>query len=132
MWIQILLVAGIVAIAIIDLRAGAGSARNQALRRLGLLAFVGLAIFSVLFPQWLTWVARNLGVGRGADLVLYGLVIAFLSYLATAHRRAVALERKITVLARKLALNEARLAAEEAAHQPPPAADRPTPDPRDP
>lgn len=109
MWIQVLLVVGLIAFAFIDLRNGGGGARHQALRRIGLVAFIGLGIFSILFPEWLGWVAGLVGVGRGADLVFYALVVAFLFYVATNHRRFVALDRKLTILARQLALTEAKL-----------------------
>lgn len=110
MWIQLLLLVGIAVVAMLLTRSTAG-ARHQAIRRLLLVGFVVVAVVSVLFPNWLTAVARTLGVGRGADLLLYALVIAFLSSVATSYRRLSVLDRKITVLARKLALAEARLAA---------------------
>ena len=52
-----------------------------------------------------------LGVVRqseGADLLLYALVIAFLSYIAMSYRRLSELERKLPLLARELALTRAR------------------------
>lgn len=108
MWIQFLLIAAFVVVAVVEVRQGGGGARHQAIRRLLLLGFVALAVFSVLFPEWLSWAAERLGVGRGTDLVLYALVVVFLSYVVTTHRRAVSLDRKITVLARRIALDEAR------------------------
>ncbi|MGO1279235.1 MAG: DUF2304 domain-containing protein, partial [Cellulosimicrobium funkei] len=60
-------------------------------------------------PEWLTFVANLLDVGRGTDLLLYALVIAFVSFIATSHRRTNQLERKITVLTRELGLAEATL-----------------------
>lgn len=110
MWIQLLLLAGIAVVTMLLTRSTAG-ARHQAIRRLLLAGFVIVAVVAVLFPNWLTAVARVLGVGRGADLLLYATVIAFLSTIATTYRRLSDLDRKITVLARKLALAEARLPA---------------------
>jgi small membrane protein len=110
--IQIILLAAIAVITVLLTRSTAG-ARHQAVRRLMLVGFVILAVLSVLFPSWLTWLARQLGVGRGADLLLYALVIAFLSSLATTYRTTALLNRRITVLARKVALAEAALAAQE-------------------
>ena len=52
--------------------------------------------------------ANVLGVGRGADLLLYALVIAFLSYISTSHRRMNRMSRQITLLTRELTLAEAR------------------------
>jgi small membrane protein len=110
--IQIILLVAIAIIAVLLTRSTAG-ARHQAVRRLLLVGFVVLAVLSVLFPSWLTWLARLLGVGRGADLLLYALVIAFLSSLATTYRTTSLLNRRITVLARKVALAEAALAVQE-------------------
>jgi hypothetical protein len=111
--IQIILLVAIAIIAVLLTRSTAG-ARHQAVRRLLLAGFVVLAVLSVLFPNWLTILARFLGVGRGADLLLYALVIAFLSSLATTYRTTGLLNRRITVLARKVALAEAALSAQEA------------------
>lgn len=72
-----------------------------------LVAFAVLAVAAVLFPDVPTWVARRLGVGRGADLVLYALVIAFLANIATSYRRMNDLQRKVTELTRQLAITEA-------------------------
>ncbi|WP_418606708.1 DUF2304 domain-containing protein [Georgenia sp. SUBG003] len=113
MLIQIILLVAIAIITVLLTRSTAG-ARHQAVRRLLLAGFVVLAVLSVLFPSWLTVLARFLGVGRGADLLLYALVIAFLSSLATTYRTTSLLNRRITVLARKVALAEAALSAQEA------------------
>lgn len=103
MWIKVLLIAAIVLVAFALTRATSG-ARRQALRRLLLVGFVLAAALSVIFPGALTRLANSIGVGRGADLLLYALVIAFLSYVATSYRRTSALSRQITVLARQVAL----------------------------
>ncbi|UNX55727.1 DUF2304 domain-containing protein [Georgenia sp. TF02-10] len=107
MWIQVLLIAGIAA-AVVPLTRSAAGASHQAIRRLLLVAFGVLAAVSVLFPSLVTTAARLLGVDRGTDLVLYLLVLAFLSSLATTYRRMSTLERKLTVLARRQALSDAR------------------------
>ncbi len=107
MWIQIILIAAIVAIGVLFIRRP-GSDRHLAIRRLVLGLFVVVAILSVLFPQWLSWVANLIGVGRGTDLVLYALVVVFLGTVLTQYRRAAAQERRITLLARQIALMDAR------------------------
>lgn len=108
MLIQFILVAAIAVVTIMLTRSTA-DARHQAIRRLLLVAFVIVAAFAVIFPDMLTAVANAIGVGRGTDLLLYALVIAFVSYIATSHRRANQLSRKITLLTRELSLAEARL-----------------------
>lgn len=108
MWIQIILVIGVLVIGLALARPSGGD-NHLALRRLFMVGFVVVAIVSILFPQWLSWVAKLVGVGRGTDLLLYALVLAFLIYVSTAYRRNVQLNRKLTALARELALAEARV-----------------------
>lgn len=106
--IQLILLAGIAVVAVLLTRSSS-DARHQAIRRILLVGFVIVAVVSVFVPDWLTWLARRVGVGRGTDLLLYALVIAFLSSVATTFRRLSNLDRKITVLTRELALARARL-----------------------
>ncbi len=110
--IQVILLVGVGAVAALLTRSTA-NARHQAIRRILLVGFVLVAAVSVIFPDWLTWLARRVGVGRGADLLLYALVIAFLGFIGLSYRRMGDLERKITVLARELALTRSRLEASE-------------------
>ncbi len=104
-WIQLaLIVATLLAAA--RLLAGRGQ-RTQALRRLGLVGFAALAVLSILFPSVWTRVAHAVGVGRGTDLILYALVVAFFSFVTTTFRRQRLLELQYTRLARRIALDEA-------------------------
>lgn len=112
MWIQFLLIAAIVALGFVVMRR-TGSDSHLALRRLAFGLFVVAAVLSVLFPQWLSWLANLVGVGRGTDLLLYALVVVFLVFVFTQHRRNVAIQRQLTLLARKLALLEATEREEE-------------------
>jgi hypothetical protein len=82
-------------------------ARAQAIRRVGLLVFAGFAAVSILFPDVWTRLAHKVGVGRGTDLVLYALVVAFLSFTVTTYLRFRDLETNYTRLARRIALTEA-------------------------
>ncbi len=99
---QLLAIAAVVVIAVLVLRGG--GARHQAIRRILLVLFVLGAAVSVLFPQVLTWIANLVGIGRGTDLLLYVLVIAFLAFAATTFRRSRQLEDQITELSRRIAL----------------------------
>ncbi|GAA2739434.1 hypothetical protein GCM10009867_35480 [Pedococcus aerophilus] len=83
-------------------------ARAQAIRRLGLLLFAAFAVFSILVPDVWNRIARFVGVGRGTDMVLYALVVAFLSFTVTTYLRFRDLETRYTRLARRLALDEAK------------------------
>lgn len=103
--IQIVLIVGMLAIAW-RLLISYGQ-KAQALRRLGLLAFAAFAVWSILDPRGLlTQVADLLGVGRAADLVLYGLVLAFFGFVVTTFRRFRDMETRYTRLARRIALDE--------------------------
>jgi hypothetical protein len=81
-------------------------ARAQAIRRVGLVVFAAFAAVSILFPDVWTRLAHKLGVGRGTDLVLYALVVAFLSFTVTTYLRFRDLETTYTRLARRIALRE--------------------------
>ena len=103
--IQLLLIIVVIITAVRLLR-GRG-ARTQAVRRLGLMLFAGLAVWSILFPSVWNQIARLVGVGRGTDMVLYALVVAFLSFTLTTYFRFRDFEARYTKLARRLALDEA-------------------------
>ena len=106
MWIQALLVTGLIIVGGFFMRR-TGADSHLAIRRLLFLAFIGLAVATVLFPQLLTRIANLVGVGRGADLLLYVFVLAFLFFVYGQYRQGVTQQRKITHLARKIALLEA-------------------------
>ena len=105
--IKLLLLA---ALAVVGYYAVHGSRR--ALHRVVWRGFVvgGLAgaALSVVFPNSLSWVAHKVGVGRGADLVLYLLTVAFMLVSVILFRRLAEIERKYVGLARTLAIREAQ------------------------
>jgi hypothetical protein len=104
--IKLLLLAAILVVGILAFR---GS--TKPIHKVMWRAYVGLvlvaAAFAVLFPDTLTTVANLLGVGRGADLLLYLLVVTFLLVAVVLFRRLSVLERRYTQLARMLAVQEA-------------------------
>ena len=104
--IQLVLIVVVVVTAVRLLRDR--GARTQAVRRLGLLLFAAFAVWSILFPSVWNHIARLVGVGRGTDMVLYALVVAFLSFTLTTYVRFREFETRYTKLARRLALDEAR------------------------
>ena len=107
--IQVLLIA-VVVLVVARLFRSRG-ARAQAIRRIGLVVFAAFAAVSILFPDVWSRGARLVGVGRGTDLVLYALVVAFLSFTVTTYLRFRDLETNYTRLARRIALSEARRAS---------------------
>ena len=113
MVIQFLLLVAMIAVVVL-LGRSSRNVKHMAFRRLFLLAFAVAAVFAILFPQMLTSVAQWFGVGRGADLLLYALVIAFVGSLAMQSRRATELGRMITLNTRRLAILEAEAAMQAA------------------
>ena len=102
--IQVLLIAAVGVTGWMMLRSPSG-ARHQAGRRIVTLAFVIFAIVSIAVPAVISRIAHFVGVGRGTDLLLYVLVIAFLLQILSSFRRNAALERQITRLARRIAID---------------------------
>lgn len=62
---------------------------------------------AVLLPELTNSVANFMGVGRGADLLLYGLTIAFIGYAVNNYLHRQRDEQILHKLARKIALNDA-------------------------
>jgi hypothetical protein len=98
------IIAGLVILVVGYFMLRGGGARHQAMQRIMLLFFMVAAASSVFFPQLWTYAARLVGVGRGADLLLYITVLAFLGFIVTTYRRFRRTEKDITELARKVAL----------------------------
>lgn len=83
--------------------------RMQVGKRLAFVAFIGVNVYGVLRPDDLTRVANHVGVGRGADLLLYGLLVSAVFVVVNTGLRFRAVEHRITGLVRALALHEAEL-----------------------
>lgn len=110
--IRLLLVAGATGVLVAFLSSSA-SARLRAGRR---LVFVGITVLfaaAALQPQRVDDLAQLVGVGRGADLVLYLLATAFLYLVLYVYQEFREQQRRLAVLVRHLALLEARLAQAE-------------------
>lgn len=103
--IKLLLLAAIVAFGLLAFR-GSRKAIHKVLWRGYVVVVVLAAASSVLFPDALTRVANAVGVGRGADLLLYVLVVTFLLVSMVLFRRVTELERRYTQLARTLAVRD--------------------------
>ncbi|GAA3944390.1 DUF2304 domain-containing protein [Pseudoclavibacter caeni] len=83
--------------------------RGLAIRKIVyLLLFAGAAL-AVLFPSWISQLARSLGIGRGTDLLLYGLIVVFLGVSFSLRRKIKMQEVAITELARSIAIDNPRL-----------------------
>ncbi len=108
MWIQPVLIVAMIAIAVYLTRS-TPSDRHLAIRRILLFGALLVGIALVLVPEWLTAIARAVGIGRGTDLLVYGSIVAFLLYVVTDYKRSVQQDRATTSLARELTLAEARI-----------------------
>jgi hypothetical protein len=81
---------------------GAGS-RGAWLFRVGVWVLAGVAIANPGVPQR---IATAVGIERGADLVSYCFVLAFLSASFYFYARCVRLQRQLTEIVRHLAIRE--------------------------
>jgi len=106
--IKVILIVAFAAFAIFLMLPGRG-ARHVAIRRLVMVLVLALTVLAVVFPNTLNAVAHAVGIGRGADLLLYGLIVVFIGNTLLQQRRSHHLERQITLLARRQAIVEARL-----------------------
>ena len=103
------IIAGALLLAGVYLLKARRSANQQAIRRLFIvLALIG-GFLAVLFPEYTNIAARFLGIGRGADLLLYSFVVFALFYAVYQYRRQLWQEKVTTDLARALTLTQARL-----------------------
>ena len=83
------------------------SVEVRALKRLAFLAFILVTIIAIIWPSSTNWLAHELGVGRGADLVLYLLFAAFVFVSVNTYFRFKIQEGRFTDLARAIAVRDA-------------------------
>jgi small membrane protein len=84
--------------------------RIRASKRIAFFMFIAANIYAVLRPDDITWIARHLGIGRGTDLVVYLLVVAFVFGMLNTYLRQREISDQLTHLARQLALQQAEQA----------------------
>lgn len=75
--------------------------------KLGMIGFVLIAMGVVIFPEASNDIAHLLGVGRGADLILYMLTVAFIFSNLAQYIKNKEEQQKIATLARKIAIIDA-------------------------
>lgn len=102
--IQPLLIAAIAAAAAVHFRSG----RQRLLSRVVTLLFVGMAVIFIVNPEAANRIAHTVGVGRGADLVLYTFFPASISMFLHLYRRSRQQDERLTQLVRHIAILEAR------------------------
>jgi hypothetical protein len=104
--IQLVLIGAFLALALRFMQ-GSSSHRMRAWEKIIGILFFFLAIFAVLFPDDLTRTANMVGVGRGADLLLYLLVLAFIFSIFKLYIKEKQDNQRFVGLARKMAIIEA-------------------------
>jgi hypothetical protein len=103
---QYLVGALLLLLGMITLRAGMSGVIRKRIAAFWLLLWISAGV-AALWPRSTVLVARALGIGRGADLILYCSVFAMLIgffYIYTRFRR---LDRALTLLVRQLAIEHA-------------------------
>jgi len=79
----------------------------RAWKKVAFSVFLLLMFGAVLFPNSTTWLASLVGVGRGADLLLYGLALTFVGYVLNEYSHRQRDRDTVVRLARKVALLDA-------------------------
>lgn len=79
----------------------------HAWKKIALSCLALLMIIAVLFPDTTTQAAHLVGVGRGADLLLYLLTLAFIGYTLNSYIHQKREKDTVYRLARKVALLDA-------------------------
>ncbi len=114
--IKLLLLAAILVIGLLAFRGSQKPIHKVIWRAYVVLVLIAAAL-AVVFPNSLTRIANEIGVGRGADLLLYVLVVTFMLVSVVLFRRLAALERRYTQLARTIAVQEARFRGPQGGRQ---------------
>lgn len=101
----------VVIIALVIIKAALGSRTSQpskAYKKLGLITLAILMVVAVLFPDTTNIVARSVGVGRGADLLLYITTVSFIIYVLNSYLERQDQHDMLVRLARRIAILEAK------------------------
>lgn len=85
----------------------------RAYKRIVFCFFVVVMVVFILSPNALNYIARLVGVGRGADLLLYCFFFLFLAFAINVYVKFKKEQDRVYRIARKLALIEAGQQKEE-------------------
>ena len=83
------------------------SVQTRALKRLAFVVFIAAMMIAILRPNWVNWLAHVIDVGRGTDLVMYTLAVAFVFVSVNTYFRLKSQEVRFTELARAIAVRDA-------------------------
>lgn len=87
---------------------GRGTYAIKAWKKIALILLAMVMIFAILTPDSVTWVANQIGVGRGADLLIYIMLATFLFYVLGQYVRAQDDQDRLYRLARQVAIIDAK------------------------
>lgn len=121
--VQLLLVASFAAVFLYALRSRTAHGVS-ATKKLAFMTFMLVVLVAVFSPRLVTAVANIVGVGRGADLVLYLLAVMFCFYVVNDYLRGQESRNQVHKLARRIAVLEA-LERYEVVREPAAAPDHP-------
>lgn len=105
-WAQILLTTVVVFLIVYLLRNRTKS-HAKAYKKLLLIAFLFASILTIIFPNSLTEIAQLFGIGRGADLLLYGVTLVVIFQLVNSYIKDREEQTEIYKIARKVAVLDA-------------------------
>jgi hypothetical protein len=106
MIIQFVLIAAVLLMLVFFLR-NHGTSRASASVKIGFVLFLVFGVVAVLYPNAVTKLAESLGVGRGTDLLLYGLVVGFAFGMINIYLRFRTIQLREARLVRAIALQRA-------------------------
>jgi small membrane protein len=121
--VQLLLVSSFAAVFLYALRSRTAHGVS-ATKKLAFMTFMLVVLVAVFSPRLVTEVANVVGVGRGADLVLYLLAVMFCFYVVNDYLRGQESRNQVHKLARRIAVLEA-LERYEVVREPAAAPDHP-------
>ena len=103
---QVIIVLFVVAVAAVTL-SNRKSHSGKAWKKIALVLLAVVMIITALLPDILTGIANALGIGRGADLLLYATVLAFILYVLNGYLHQQDQRDALYRLARKVSIIEA-------------------------
>jgi hypothetical protein len=104
---QLLTLPAILLVLLWDLYRLCGPRAGRRAIRLCRMLIWAVAAAAIISPGFTSALAHGLGIGRGTDLVLYGLCFLFLLSSSYWYARTSLMERQITELTRSWALRDA-------------------------
>jgi hypothetical protein len=107
MLIKLLLVFFVFLIALYFLNA-ANHTRTQAWKKILFTLLVVFMVIAIISPDITNKLAHAVGVGRGADLLLYLLAVAFVFQVINSYMKFKEYEHRLNKLARSIAITEAQ------------------------